>query len=90
MKKLLIILTALAALCAVCFGTGDPAQEPAAPETGKRVTVHTPSVPTVKRCLGTIGDAAAELAHGFSVEQVPKEDGTPGDDYVIFIGGADE
>ena len=86
MKKLLILLAAIVALCmagAETVKTGQPAD---APGTGVQYTIRTPSVSTVRRCLGTIMDAAGELVSGFSVEQTSAEPDTAGAVYQICIG----
>ena len=90
MKKLLILLAAIAALCtagAETLKTGQPADATGA---GVQYTIHTPSVSTVRRCLGTIADAAGELVSGFSVEQTAAEPDTAGVVYQICIGEGPE
>ena len=82
MKKLFLILAALAALCTCGALCGTPE---GCPEAGRKVIIRTPALSSFARCLHTIADAAAELADGFSVEQQPAEDGSTGDEFIIII-----
>lgn len=86
MKKRLIIAAAAAALFVYGAASDKPAQNPEQAEPGKTVVFEAPPVWKIRQCLGTIFEAAHELADGFSVRETPKEDGTPGDNYIIYFG----
>lgn len=85
MKKRWILMMICATVWAVSAGTTSSESSAAAPESGRQITVHTPSLSTIQCCFGAIRDAVTELAADFSIEQTTAAD-SAGDVYTIYVG----